>query len=156
MRGLRRAVIGYLALVALTVLSGGLVAGLDAGFIYTTFPLMGEGLMAAEVFDGGPLLETMVADAATVQFEHRVLAVVVLAAGLGVWAAARRADVPAVRIAGHALLAAMVLQFGLGIATLLTVVAVPVAAAHQAGALVLLTAGVVLLYYLRPVRAATG
>jgi len=67
-----------------------------------------------------------------------------------VWAAGLRAALPrAVRFALQALLAAVALQVGLGIATLLLVVPIPLAAAHQAMAVLLLTAAIVLRHTLR-------
>ena len=72
-------------------------------------------------------------DIGTVQFDHRVLALITLVAVLLFWLR-RRGRLSVDLLGGMA-----VLQVGLGIATLLLVVPVPLAAAHQAGAVVLLT-----------------
>jgi cytochrome c oxidase assembly protein subunit 15 len=67
------------------------------------------------------------------------------------WAAGQRGSLPRLaRRALHALLAAALLQFDLGLATLLLVVPIPLAAAHQAGAVLLLSAAIVLRHSLRP------
>jgi len=85
-----------------------------------------------------------------VQFDHRVLAMTTAAAILLVWGAGWRAPLArGSRLALHALLAAALLQLGLGVATLLLVVPVPLAAAHQAGAVLLLTSAIVLRHTLR-------
>ena len=64
---------------------------------------------------------------------------------IALWLAGRRAALPRpARLALHALLAAALLQLALGVSTLLLVVPIPLAAAHQAGAVLLLTAAIVL------------
>jgi len=72
------------------------------------------------------------------------------AAVLLLWLVGSRAALPRpARLALHALLAAAALQFALGVSTLLLVVPIPLAAMHQAGAVLLLTAAIVLRYTLR-------
>ena len=66
------------------------------------------------------------------------------------WLGGRLAALPLTRRALHVLLAVALVQVSLGIATLLLVVPVPLAAAHQAGAVLLLTAAIVLRHRLRP------
>jgi cytochrome c oxidase assembly protein subunit 15 len=91
---------------------------------------------------------------AAVQFNHRLLAVATAAVVSFVWAAVRRAGIPhPARAALHALLAVTLLQVTLGIATLVLVVPVPLAAGHQAGAVLLLTAAIVFRHTLRGVAA---
>jgi cytochrome c oxidase assembly protein subunit 15 len=149
---LRRFGLALLAMIAVTVLSGGLVAGTDAGFAYNTFPLMDGRLVPGGLLDMEPSLANAFENIIMVQFNHRVLAIATALLSLALWLLARRAHLPPrARAAFHALLGAATLQFGFGVATLLSVVALPVAAAHQAGALVLLTA---LLWALFEVRTA--
>jgi cytochrome c oxidase assembly protein subunit 15 len=89
---------------------------------------------------------------AAVQFDHRLLAVTTALVILLVWAAGWRASLPGPACAAlHGLLAVTVLQVALGIAMLLYVVPIALAAAHQAGALLLLTAAIVFRHTLRPV-----
>lgn len=129
------------AMVFVVALSGGFVAGLDAGFAYNTFPLMDGELIPEHLFAVTPLYLSFFEDVTTVQFTHRLLAIVT-AALVGVfWFAASRAPLaPRARLASHVLLVAVGVQVTLGIATLLLIVPVPLASAHQAGAVVLLTA----------------
>jgi cytochrome c oxidase assembly protein subunit 15 len=125
------------ALVVVTLLYGGLVAGLRAGLIYNTWPLMDGSLVPGGLFDEGWL--SALEDIKTVQFLHRGLAELTLVVALAGWLWARRrlgSDLPA-SVNAVALLA--LLQVGLGIATLLMVVPVSVASAHQMGAMALLT-----------------
>ncbi|MDJ0948584.1 MAG: COX15/CtaA family protein [Alphaproteobacteria bacterium] len=149
--GMRRAVFAVTGLVTLTFLSGGFVAGLDAGFIYNSFPLMDGGLVPAGYWDMGRA--SPFEDIETVQFNHRWLAKLTLAAVLALWIWGRRfAPSPRARLALDLLLWIGLAQFALGVATLLSVVAIPLAALHQAGALALFTAALWLCFETR--RAA--
>jgi len=129
------------AFVLLTIASGGFVAGLKAGFTFNTFPLMNgqwvpDGIMLME-----PVWRNLFENIITVQFNHRVLAMLLAATVLIFWWSARRqTGSPVVRRALDLMLAAVALQITLGISTLLLVVPIPLAAAHQAGAVLLLTA----------------
>jgi cytochrome c oxidase assembly protein subunit 15 len=142
--GLRHAVVLLAGLVFITILSGGFVAGLKAGFAYNTFPLMDGHWIPEAIFMQDPLWRNFFENIATVQFEHRLLATLVFISVIGLWSAARRYTLPAAVSTGlHLMLAAAVLQVSLGISTLLLHVPVALAATHQAGALLLLT---ILLY----------
>ena len=137
-------------LVALTIAAGGFVAGTRAGFVYNTFPLMGGKLVPGEYAALHPFVRNWFENVAAVQFDHRLLAMATAAGVLLLWAAGRRRLLPApAGIALSALLAAAALQVTLGISTLLLVVPVPLAAAHQAGALLLLTAAIVFRHTVR-------
>ncbi|MGH8534342.1 MAG: COX15/CtaA family protein, partial [Gammaproteobacteria bacterium] len=135
--------LGVLCLVFVTLVSGGFVAGLDAGFAYNTFPLMQGQWIPEGLWLMQPFYRNLFENLITVQFMHRVLAFAsLLAVGL-LWLAARRSALPArARRACHWLLGAAGLQITLGIATLVFVVPLPLALAHQAGALLLLTMGI--------------
>jgi cytochrome c oxidase assembly protein subunit 15 len=147
----RRASEAIVCLVALTIVAGGFTAGLNAGLIYNTFPLMGGHLVPGDYAALTPLFRNWFENAAAAQFDHRVLAMTTAAAVAALWLAGVRAGLPrTARRAWHALLAAAALQVALGISTLLLVVPIPLAAAHQAGAVLLLTAAVVLRHTLRP------
>ncbi len=151
--GLRRAMFLVATLVFLVMLSGGLVAGLDAGFSYNTFPLMNGDWVAAEAFSEEPWLRDLFENPASVQFEHRVLALVAALAVAALWIAARPARLPRrAGLAVHALLAALVAQVTLGVLTLVYVVPVALAAAHQAGAMVLISVAVVAAQAMGPRR----
>src|ERR1700730_14589151 len=141
--GWRRAANAVLVLVALTILAGGFVAGTRAGLTYNTFPLMDGRLVPAGYAHLHPLWVNWFENIATIQFDHRVLAIATATAIFVLWAAGVRSPLskPA-RVALHALLAAAALQLVLGISTLTLVMPIPLAAAHQAGAVLLLTAAI--------------
>ena len=128
-------------LLVVAIMSGGFVAGTDAGFIYNTFPLMGETLIPKDLFAFDPLIKNFFENVVTIQFTHRVLTILVFVSVIGFWFKTLNQEFPQrTRLALHFLLAAVILQVTLGITTLLFIVPVPLAASHQAGALVLLTA----------------
>ncbi len=128
------------ALVFVTMMAGGLVAGHDAGFIYNTFPLMDGRLVPAGYLDQAPWWLNPFANPAAVQFDHRVLGIATVLLALLYWARARR---DAVGGAVHLVAAMAVIQVALGISTLLLVVPIPLAALHQAGAVTLFTLALV-------------
>lgn len=121
-------------LVFITVLSGALVAGLNAGHIFNTFPLMEGQLPPPGYLSMSPVWLNFFEDHASVQFHHRVLALFSFAMiGLYCWRYRHETSWKKPRLL---LLAGIVLQVSLGISTLVLVVPIGLAAAHQAGALV--------------------
>ncbi len=152
---LSRFAVGLSILIYITVLSGGFVAGLKAGFAYSTFPLMNgkfipDGLLMLE-----PVWRNFFENGTTVQFDHRVLATVLFLLIPAFWFLSRRLNlVPRLRLGVHLLLVALVAQVSLGISTLLLHVPVPLAAAHQGGALVLFTVSLFVTHQLRSSRIA--
>jgi cytochrome c oxidase assembly protein subunit 15 len=152
---LARGAIGITAMIVVTILSGGFVAGLKAGHAFNTFPLMGgqwipPGYRAAEPFWLN-FFETIPA----VQFNHRWLAittfVLVLLFALRAW----RDDAMRMYRAAVGVLAMLALiQVSLGISTLVLHVPVVLAAAHQGVALVLLTAALYLVFITRHMAGA--
>jgi cytochrome c oxidase assembly protein subunit 15 len=152
----RKSVAGLALLVFTTAMSGGLVAGLDAGLIYNQFPRMGDGFIPpkSELFskfysrkeDGSDIWwRNMLENPSTVQLDHRILATTTFTAILALWAYSRfnpkiKAALPRAGSKGLTGVVHLVcLQALLGISTLIYLVPVPLAAAHQAGSLALLT-----------------
>jgi len=135
--------------VFLQILSGALVAGLDGGLVYNTFPMMNQYWLPPELTDLSPGWLNMFKNAVTVQFDHRLGAYLCTILILALWHRSRTFTLaPAARRALHLTLAALALQVGLGIATLLWVVPVPLAMLHQGGALLLFAAAVHLMFRL--------
>jgi cytochrome c oxidase assembly protein subunit 15 len=142
-RGWRLAGDAVLLLVAVTISAGGFVAGTRAGFSYNTFPAMDGRLVPEGYAQLHPFILNWFENIAAVQFDHRLLAVATAVVIALVWLRGQRAGLPKpVRAALHGLTVVALLQVALGIATLLLVVPVPLAAAHQAGAVLLLTAAI--------------
>lgn len=135
-----RGAVAIAGLVFATAVAGGFVAGLDAGFAYNTFPLMDGELIPQHLFAATPTWRSFFEDVTTVQFTHRVLAMLTLLAVLAFrWSLRGRHLAPAARRAVNLLTRWVFAQFALGVATLLSIVAVPLAVAHQAGAIILWT-----------------
>jgi heme a synthase len=136
--------------VFVMVLTGALVAGIRAGFAYNTWPLMNGAWIPAEILLIDPWWKNFVYNMATVQFDHRGIAFVVAALSACTWLVVRRASMPPrARRWSHALLAATAVQLCLGIATLLLRVPLPLAALHQAGAMVVFTCAIGVRHALR-------
>ncbi|KDQ06249.1 hypothetical protein BOTBODRAFT_121748 [Botryobasidium botryosum FD-172 SS1] len=157
-------------LVFLTALSGAFVAGLDAGLVYNEFPLMGGRLAppSTELFsahyaksaDGSDLWwRNLLENPTTVQFDHRLLAMTTYVSTTALYLTTRLRSLrgalpPLTHHMAKAALAMVNLQVALGISTLLYLVPIPLAAAHQAGSVVLLSAMVALVGSLRRPSAA--
>jgi cytochrome c oxidase assembly protein subunit 15 len=157
----RRSVAGLAILVFVTAMSGGLVAGLDAGMIYNQFPYMGEGLTPpkSELFsdfyshrpDGSDLWwRNMLENPSLVQLDHRILATTTFTSVMALWAytnfskEVKKALPRVVKRGVHGVVGFAWMQVALGITTLLYLVPLPLASAHQAGALGLLSMVVIL------------
>ena len=148
--GLKRLATLIVVIIFVTVLSGALMAGLGAGMAYNTFPLMEDRLVPEGIFDMSPWSLNFFENVATVQFDHRVLAIVTFITVLFLWLRRHHSALSgrAVR-AIHALAIMVLFQVVLGISTLLLFVPVSLAAIHQAGALVLFTLALWTTYELR-------
>ena len=136
---LKRHSVVAIVVASITMLWGVLVAGLDAGLIYNSFPLMGDHLMPVDAWDLPIWWRNLIDNPPLVQFIHRCLAMLtfVTVGALGI-RCLNKAWPTTVRKLGIALLVMITLQVVLGITTLLTHVSIHVAAAHQAGALTVL------------------
>ncbi len=137
-RGFVAASGGLVALIFCQLGLGALMAGLRGGYIDNTWPLMEGALIPKGVFPLTPWARSIVDDMTTAQFDHRLGAYAVFVAAIAMAVMARRrapASSLARRSGALALLA--VLQVGLGIATLVLVMPIEMALAHQAVALLL-------------------
>jgi cytochrome c oxidase assembly protein subunit 15 len=150
-RAARRWAFGLTGLVFVMALTGGFVAGIRAGFAYNTFPLMNGDLIPPELFMIEPWWKNFFYNMATVQFDHRLLAWGLAVLVPMLWWKLRTTDgLPSrARTGGHVLLALVTVQLALGIATLVYVVPVPLAAAHQAGAVLVFAAALNVAHALR-------
>ena len=130
----RRHALGTLGLVAVTILAGALVAGMDAGLLYNEYPLMGSGLVPVEYGDEGAM--DAFENPASAQFHHRWIAVLAVVAVVTLGIRAMKFTVS--RRAGMLAMAMVLVQFALGITVLLQGVPVSLGGLHQAGAVILL------------------
>jgi cytochrome c oxidase assembly protein subunit 15 len=132
-----------LALVYLQMLLGALVAGLHAGLIYNTWPSMDGRVFPENPFFSSPWWINFFENPGLAQFDHRIGAYIVAIAVISIWIAGRRANLEGyARASGNALLAVMLLQILLGIATLVSQAPVALAALHQATAVALFASAV--------------
>ncbi|GAV55654.1 hypothetical protein ZYGR_0AY00460 [Zygosaccharomyces rouxii] len=166
LRPLRRMSLGVLALTFCTSMSGALVAGLDAGWIYNTFPKMGDSWIPSkrELMDANFAHKedksdlwwrNLLENPTTVQLNHRIFGVATFCAvfALHMYCVKKKHLIP--RAADHtvkAMMGLVTLQVGLGITTLLWLVPIPLASAHQAGALAVFTSAIVFASQLRKPR----
>ena len=128
---------------AITTIWGAFVAGLDAGLAYNTFPLMGGRLVPEGLLANTPWWLNLFENTATVQFTHRVLAISTVTLVLTYWVSAQRSALSNSAQKAVTLLGVLALcQLGLGIATLLTEIALPLAILHQLGALAVITSAI--------------
>ena len=138
------------SLIAVTILSGGFVAGLKAGKIYNTFPMMGDSWIPPGLASMQPAWRNVFENTATVQFDHRILALTTFAVIFVYWLRIRGVPLPKrAAKAVNGLLHTATLQVALGVLTLLFAVPVFLGAAHQAVAMLLFTVAVFLCHSLQ-------
>ena len=130
-------------LVFLQILSGGLVAGLDAGQGYNTWPLMDGAIIPKGLLSMSPDWINVFYNAMTVQFQHRMGAYLVLIMAVATAVLSKGRAATGLR---HGLLTVVALQIALGITTLLHHVPVSLGSMHQAGAVLVLTVAVALFH----------
>ncbi len=121
---------GVLAMIMIQILFGAFVAGLDAGYIYNSFPLMDGQIIPVDMWALQPRYRNIAEHIASVQFVHRWYAFIVLAAIIWQWVRHKNASALWVMVTA-------MLQVLLGIATLLSVVHIALASFHQLVALLL-------------------
>ena len=127
-----------ITLILITIGSGGLVAGLDAGLVYNTFPKMGDRIVPQEIFDLKPLYLNFFENPVTVQFNHRILGFLSLITGILLLICSKTKQLPKQIHKKIILIVLMIiLQIILGVATLLNYVPIYLAISHQLGALIL-------------------
>lgn len=123
--------------ITITIIWGAYVAGLDAGLVYNTWPRMGPHWIPPELQS----LTSIFIEPVSVQFTHRWIAIITAFVVFSF----------AYRIKSFALAGMVFLQVGLGIATLISMIAIPLAAMHQAGAFIL---GAIMIYEMHKLRKA--
>jgi len=152
-RSARRWAFALPPLVFLMVLTGGFVAGIRAGYAYNTFPLMNGHLVPPEILMMDPWWKNFFWNMATVQFDHRLGAWILVVVAAIAWWKLRHAPVPSrARVAAHLVLGMLGIQFVLGVATVLNGAPIGLAAPHQAGAVLLFAFVLNLAHALRAAR----
>lgn len=140
---LRRWTLGFVGLLIVQILYGAFTAGLRAGYVHNTWPKMGNRFFPS---DGAPeadvgWLENFLHNPSAVQFVHRNLALVVVAAAFGLWVYAVRLHLSdRQKLAFNGMLVCVFAQFFLGVFTLLSGMNLVIAVAHQVWACLLVGA----------------
>jgi cytochrome c oxidase assembly protein subunit 15 len=138
-------------LILLQTIYGAFVAGLKAGYIFNTFPQMGDSWIPQAVTSLEPWWRNFTEGLAGVQFIHRCLAFATLSVVGWLWALCSRADLNKVQERGLWLIVgAVVIQFALGVFTLILAVPIPIAVMHQVGAVLLFVSVVYFLNQIKP------
>ena len=150
MQNLRRFSFGLTALIFMMVLSGGFVAGIRAGLAYNTFPLMNGHVIPRDLFVLEPWYRNFFDNMTTVQFDHRMIAWILAFSVPLFWYKSRKIELSKTTyLACNLFLLMLAIQISLGIATLLHVVPIPLAASHQGGAVLLFAASLWVSHRLR-------
>ncbi|CCH58657.1 hypothetical protein TBLA_0A08680 [Henningerozyma blattae CBS 6284] len=167
LKNLRPMSFAILAFTFLTAMSGGMVAGLDAGWIYNTWPKMGETWFPSsrELLDdhfarkddkSDLFWRNMLENPTTVQMNHRLFAYTAFCSilALHLYCSKRKAIIPRhINMTMHAMMGFVTLQVTLGVLTLLYMVPISLASLHQGGALALFTTSIIFASQLRKPRA---
>ncbi|WP_062560713.1 heme A synthase [Paracoccus aminovorans] len=130
---------GLMHLAFVQILLGALVAGIDAGRMYTGWPTMGGEWIPAEIWDAALGWRNFFENPALVQFIHRMVGYLLAIFALVVFLRARRSPHPQTRGAYLAMIAAVAVQVLLGIMNVIHAAPLPLALAHQVMAVALFT-----------------
>lgn len=130
---------GLMHFAFLQIILGALVAGIDAGRYFPTWPLMNGSFFPADAFyvPGRPAWTAIYENAGLVQFIHRMSGYGLFAFGFVLWLRGRQSVHGTTRMAFHAVMGMLVVQMVLGVATVLHLAQVHIALTHQVGAVVL-------------------
>jgi heme a synthase len=142
----RRGAVALVVLIMIQLYAGALVAGLRAGLVYNTWPLIDGAIIpdASQLFFAAPLWRNFFENSLLVQFDHRMLAYAIWVASLlHVIDVVRSTRSNAASIGAMALFGAVTLQASLGILTLLLQVPLPLGLAHQGMAMITLAIAVI-------------
>lgn len=130
---------GLLHLTFVQIILGALVAGIDAGRMYTGWPTMGGEWIPSTIWDGALGWRNFFENPALVQFIHRMTGYLLAIFAVVVFLRARRSPHPVTRGAFTVMIVAMAAQIGLGILNVIHASPLPLALTHQFGAVVLIT-----------------
>ena len=134
------------------MLLGAIVAGLHAGLLHNSWPLMDGELVPSRLFEDDVTWASPFEDPTFAQFDHRLIAYGVAFAIIALWYRLRD-RVPALKTRANLMLAVLGIQVLLGVLVILWQVPIPLAAGHQFGALCLFSMMLWVLHGLKSPRA---
>lgn len=153
LRWLNRGILAVGILLGVQIVWGAFVAGLKAGFMYNTFPLMAGGIVPPDFLLLTPGILNLVENPSSVQWIHRLLGTVLLVAALVLpFRMAGRGLDRESRVLAGVFAGGVAVQYLLGVVTLLLVVPVSLGVAHQATAMLLVGVWVAWLHHARELR----
>lgn len=137
-------------MLIIQIVYGAFVAGMHAGKIYNTWPLMDGQIIPSGIMGMSPLIQNFFDNQVLVQFLHRLFAILIVLMILQIWLLEKKQLRSRLQKRGmNFLLLAVVFQFLLGVLTLLTQVNITLASLHQVGAFFLFSATIFLLFHYR-------
>ncbi len=142
---IRRLAVACIGLVALMQLSGGFMAGTQAGFVINTFPDMNGKWVPDLLFPLSPLWRNLFENVVTIQFIHRWTAAATVLAIAVLWLQRFQIKSKSVKLGIDIAFLAALMQFSLGVSTLLSQVEISIAIAHQSGFVLLLSVLIILI-----------
>lgn len=145
--------IPFASLLIIQIIYGAFVAGLDAGMVFNTFPMMGKGWIPTGLFASG--IDGFVSGNAGVQFIHRVIGITLLVLATRLLIQAKKIENKPERIALKMVSHMTLLQFVLGVSTLIYKIPLVLASMHQMGACFLVLFTVRAIYVFAPFKAQT-
>jgi heme a synthase len=149
LRPLRAVAVLLFGVVVIQIIYGAFVAGLKAGHSYTTFPKMGDEWIAESVTFAYTKMGivSLIENPASVQFVHRIFAILVVSIGLFLWWKVQQIKPDfKTKVASDVLLYTILGQFLLGVVTLIYSVPVALGVLHQAGAFIVFAVCVYFLF----------
>lgn len=158
-RGLRAGATAFLALLFVQIVYGAFVAGLDAGRMYPEYPMMGAHFFPADGWSDRwePAVLNLLSNPATVQFVHRHLGLLLVLLLIVLWTTCMRLRLmERQRLAFNLMFSCGIVQFMLGLFTLVLNMPIPVAVAHQVTACLLLLTNVLAIHALREPKMVTS
>ncbi len=147
-KGLKPLTHTAMLVLVLQLIMGGLVAGLKAGHIFNTWPLMGDSFVPEGLMHLSPWWRNLLDNAITTQFDHRIGAYLLTTLVVAIFLRSLRGSMEIVQ-AGVLLFIAVGLQIYLGVTMLLKDIPVDWGTAHQGGGVVVLAALVYLMHLQR-------
>ena len=142
------------SIVLFQIIYGAFVAGLHAGKFANTFPTMDGEWIPSGIFSSENFLMNFFENPVTVQFIHRITAMIIVCMVAWLWLTSDKKAMTSVQKKGlHFLVAAIVIQFILGVLTLLSKAEITLASLHQVGAFILFSAVIFLLFQFRTERS---
>jgi cytochrome c oxidase assembly protein subunit 15 len=145
---MRKWIIGGISVLLIQIIYGAFVAGLKAGLLHNHWPLMNEGaFMHYTVYLLEPFYKNLIENPSGIQFVHRTLAYIVVLFVIIIWFKSRQFKLNSTqKFSVNILVFLVIMQFTLGVYTILHKVPISLGLAHQIGAFFLISAMVFTLH----------